>query len=102
MPRSCSHFNSSGTITEACGMAGLAMMPTSLMSGIQEKLPVALGPQNRTGNDLRREGEALHCVRYALRSRCVQFRIPDNSPFPDLMPFQLELRLYQNYHLSVL
>src|SRR5260370_13164537 len=101
MPRSCSHRSSSGTVTEACGMAGLAMMPTSLMSGIQKKLPVALGAQNRTGDDLGPEAQTFCCFRNALAGCGVQFRIPDNSPFPNLMPFQLELRLYQNYHFSL-
>src|SRR5260370_24824410 len=102
MPRSCSHPSSSGTVTDACGMAGLAMIPTSLMSGIKKKLPVAFRAQYRTGNYLRPEAQSLDCFRYALAGGCVQLRIPDNSPFPDLMPFQLELRLSQHYHLSVI
>ena len=53
-------------MADACGMPGLAMMPTTLMSGIQEELLIAFRAQHGRRNDLRSESRAGDGLFHAL------------------------------------
>ena len=82
-------------------MPGFEMMPTTLMSGMEEELPVAFRAQDRGRNDLGVKAELSHGLLYALARLVVQCRIAHNSSLAHLVPFHFELRLYQNNHFGV-
>src|SRR5277367_2188420 len=101
MPRSWSHSISVETNVDACGMPGLAMIPTTLMSGIQKEFAIALGAQNRTGDHGGAETEPRHRVIHAPASLEMQLGFANDPSFTHLVSLELELRLYQNNHFRI-
>src|SRR5690242_19815447 len=101
MPRSASHASSLGTSSAAARIPGFEMMPTVLMTGIEQELLVAFRAGNRTFHDARFEAQALHRVFHA-RARCaMQFRRAHDAALADLAFPHFELWLDEYNHRTL-
>src|ERR1035438_4430507 len=99
MPRGRSHSSSFGANSTAAGALGLEMTPTVLMMGIEEKLLVPFGAQDRAGHDTGLESEFPHGFGDAVTGGLVEWRIPNDASLADLTLPDLELRFDQYNHL---
>src|ERR1044072_3540750 len=91
MPRCCSHAISSGTSFSAAPTPGLEMMPTVLISGIEEKLLVPFRPQNGAIDDAGSESELSHGALHPLASCGVHRRIAHDAALAYLTLPRFEL-----------
>src|SRR5579859_793279 len=101
MPRSASQASSFGTSSAAAGTPGFEMMPTVLMTGIEQELLVAFRAGYGTFHDARFETQALHRVVHA-RARCaMQFPRAYDSAFANLAFPHFELWLDEYNHRTL-
>src|SRR6266850_7454161 len=101
MPRSASHASSLGTSSAAAGTPGLEIMPTVLMTGIEEELMVAFRTGDGTFHDACFEAQALHRIFHAHARFAMQFRRAHDAAFADLAFPHLELWLDEYNHAAV-
>src|SRR5690242_3678771 len=102
MPRSASHASSFGTSSAAAGTPGFEMMPTVLMTGIEQELLVAFRAGDGTFHDARFEAaQALHRVFHARARLAMQFRRTHNAAFADLAFPHFELWLDEYNHRTL-
>src|SRR5271169_4732002 len=99
MPRLFSHSISLGTRLPAAGEFGLEMMPTVLMTGIEEKLLVPFGAGDGTFDDVGLESDFAHGAFDFFASRPVQFGIANDAALAYLAPAHFKLRFDQYNHL---
>src|ERR1035441_1891710 len=83
MPRWRSHSISLGTSSPAAGEFGLDMMPTVLMTGIEEKLLVPFGAGDGALHDRGLEPDFAHGPFHFFASRPVQFRLANDAALAD-------------------
>src|SRR5947199_10749946 len=86
----------------ACGMPGLEMMPTELMAGIKQELPIAFRSEYRTRHNVGAEPELPNSGRHSRTSSLMQRGVSNYPSFSNLAAFQLKLWFHQDYHLAVL
>src|SRR5215472_10935770 len=98
MPRPASHSRSLGTRSAAAGTPGFEMMPTVLMSGIQQKFPVAFRAQNRAIHQGRDQTELFHRFVHSLARLLMQFGAAHNSTLAHLALPHFKLRLDEYNH----
>src|SRR5579872_3378338 len=98
MPRSPSQSTRAGTSSKAARAPGLAMIPTVLMVGIEQKFFVPFGSENGAVHDAGLESQMPRRALDPLAGLTVQLRLPDNPAFAHLSPADLELRLDQYNH----
>src|SRR5689334_7097021 len=98
MWRRSSHSSSSGTSTAAALDPGFEMMPTVLMSGIQQEFPVPFRPQDGAIDDSRDKTQLVYGGFDTLAGGPVQDRVADDAAFADLTLADFELRLDQYNH----
>src|SRR5690348_15432340 len=101
MPRRSSHSISSGTSIVAALAPGLEMMPTVLISGIEEKLFVPFRPQNGAGDDACSESELSHGAVHPFTRGSVRRRIAHDPPLADLTLPGFELGFDQYNQLRI-
>src|SRR5712692_7083298 len=101
MPRSTSQRISWGTSSAAAGTLGLEIIPTVLMTGIQEKFLIAFRARNRTFHDAGFEAQASHGALYAHARLAMQFRRAHNPAFADLAFPHFKLWLDEYNHATV-
>src|SRR5664280_3041660 len=99
IPRWRSHSISLGTRSAAAGEFGLDMMPTVLMTGIEEKLLVPFGAGDGALDDSGLESEFAHGPFDFLASRPVQFRLANDAAPAYLALAHFKLRFDQYNHL---
>src|SRR4051812_9538737 len=99
MPRCLSHSMISGTIFAAWSEPGLEMIPTVLMTGIQQELLISFGAKDRAIHNFRLESEFLYGVSHPVAGSPVQRGIADNTASSHLASAYFELRLDQYNHL---
>src|SRR5215471_21374846 len=95
MPRCSSHWKTSGTITVAALALGFEMMPTVLISGIEEEFLVPFRPRDGAFDDAGTESELLHSAFYPLTGSLMLDRVAHNAAFADLALAGFELRFDQ-------
>src|SRR5450759_1811265 len=100
MPRWRSHSISLGTRSRAAGEFGLEMMPTVLMTGIEEKLLVPFGAGDGAFDNSSLESRFTHGPFDFLASRPVQFRIANDAALAYLALADFKLRFDQYNHLA--
>src|ERR1051326_3305611 len=101
MPCPLSHPSSFGTSSTAAGTPGFEMMPTVLMTGIEQELLIAFRAGDGTFHDGRFETQALHRAFHALTRGAMQFRRPHDAAFADLAFPHLELWLVGYNHATL-
>src|SRR5689334_17055012 len=101
MWRSRSQSSRWGTISGACGEAGLEMIPTVLMVGMEKELLVAFGAEYRTFHDAGLESELSHSLTHPVTDGLVELRFADDTALADLALAHLELRFDQYNHLPI-
>src|SRR5260370_42225652 len=101
MPRSASHASSLGTSSAAAGTPGFEIMPTVLMTGIEEELLVAFRTGDGTFHDARFEAQALHRALHADARFAMQFRRAHDAAFADLPFPYFELWLDEYNHAAL-
>src|ERR1019366_9241521 len=99
MPRWRSHSISLGTKSAAAAEFGLDMMPTVLMTGIEEKLLVPFGAGDRAFHNSGLEPDFAHGPFHFLASRPVQFRLANDAALAHLALAHFKLRFDQYNHL---
>src|ERR1017187_4379137 len=99
MPRWRSHSISLGTSSPAADEFGLGMMPTGLMTGIEEKLLVPFGGGEGALEDSGLEPDFAHGPFDFFASRRVQFRLANDAALADLALAHFKLRFDQYNHL---
>src|ERR1019366_9306939 len=92
MPRWRSHSISLGTNSPAAGAFGLDMMPTVLMTGIEEKLLVPFGAGDGTLDDSGLEPHFAHAPFHLFASGPVQFRLANDAALAHLALAHFKLR----------
>src|SRR2546425_1037233 len=98
---SASHASSLGTSSAAAGTPGFEMIPTVLMTGIEEELMVAFHTGYGTLHDARFEAQALHRALYTRARFAMQFRRAHDAAFADLPFPHFELRLDEYNHATL-
>src|SRR4051794_6313306 len=101
IPRCLSQSISFGTSSGAASDPGFEMIPTVLMTGMQQELLVAFGAEDGAVHDLRGESELLDGQPDAVARALVDGRVADDPAFPYLPPAGFKLRLDQYNHLPV-
>ena len=102
--RAASHLTSSGITRTAGSLRGLEMMPAVVIliggsaAGIKQELPVALGSEDRTLDDISLEAVRFHGGADAAAGGLMQLRFAHDAAFADLSALHFELRLYQQNH----
>src|ERR1035437_9771352 len=100
MPRWRNHSMSLGTRPPAAGEFGLEMMPTVLMTGIEEKILVPFGAGGGALDDGGLESDFAHGPFDFLASRPVQFRLANDAALAHLALAHFKLRFDQYNHLA--
>src|SRR3982751_6720564 len=101
MPWPWHHCRICGTIRNAWSTLGFEMIPMRSMGGMQQELPVSLCAQDRALHQLRAEAQLFHGRLNTLARFLMQRGIAHDSTFADLSLADLELRFYEDDHLSL-
>src|SRR5260370_14835993 len=101
MPRSASHASSLGTSSAAAGTPGFEMMPTVLMTGIEQELLIAFRAGDGTIHDARFEAQALHGVFHARARFAMKFRRAHDAAFAHLALPHFKLWLDEYNHAAL-
>src|ERR1035437_10027854 len=101
MPRSCSHVMSFGTMSSAVVTPGFEMIPTVLMTGIQQKLLIPFGAENRALHHDGLEPVFADGRGDAFANGLVNPGIAHDSALAHLALPGLELRFDQYNHLPI-
>src|SRR5215469_9066689 len=96
MPRSSSQWSRSAIQERAVSLPGFEMIPTVLMMGIEEELPVPFGAKDGAIHDVRFKSEFAYGLSHPLAGRLVEGRVADDAALA-----HLELRLDQYNRLPV-
>src|ERR1035437_3240373 len=99
MPRWRNHSISLGTRSLAAGEFGLEMMPTVLMTGIEEKLLVPFGAGDGAFDNSSLESRLAHGPFDFFASRPVQLGIANDAALAYLALAHFKLRFDQYNHL---
>src|SRR5579872_1439680 len=96
-PRSASHITRAGTTRAASSLRGLEMMPAVVMlpagfaDGIKQELPIALGAEDGTLDDISPKALGLHRGPNPVTSGLMQRGLAHDSTFADLAALHFKL-----------
>src|SRR5438552_8062455 len=99
-PRARSHSINFGARASAALALGLEIIPTVLMMGIQQELPVAFGAGQRALDDGGFKSERAHGLFHSPASGAMQLRVAYNPALPHLALAHFKLRFDQYNHLA--
>src|SRR6185369_11158556 len=99
--RCASHSRSLGTISPAACELGLETIPTVLMMGIKEELPVPFGAQDGAFHNAGLESELLHDPCHPFAHFLVELGVAHDAALPHQSLSDLKLRFDQYNHLAV-